>query len=96
MNDFRKSAFPHYRDEITRVRFIGSVSAARLRDARHHLGADVPVASVDTVEDLKVLVAYADKHKCVRVSACRGDARMARQLVAARCASCQHPPPPLT
>jgi hypothetical protein len=64
LNDYRKSAFPHYKDEITRLRFIGVVSANRLKDARAHLGQDVPVMCVDTVQDLKKLVEYAETNRC--------------------------------
>lgn len=63
LNDYRKSAFPHYKDEITRLRFIGVVSANRLKDARAHLGQDVPVECVDTVQDLKKLVEYAETNR---------------------------------
>lgn len=64
LNDYRKSAFPHYKDEITRLRFIGVVSANRLKDARAHLGQDVPVECVDTVQDLKKLLEYAETNRC--------------------------------
>jgi hypothetical protein len=67
LNDYRKSAFPHYKDEISRLRYIGVVSANRLKDARAHLGADVPIGCVDTVEDLKKLLEYADTNRCVCV-----------------------------
>lgn len=63
LNDYRKSAFPHYKDEITRLRYIGVVSANRLKDARAHLGPDVPISCVDTVEDLKKLLEYADTNR---------------------------------
>lgn len=63
LNDYRKSAYPHYKDEITRLRFIGVVSANRLKDARAHLGQDVPVACVETVQDLKKLVEYAEANR---------------------------------
>jgi hypothetical protein len=63
LNDYRKSAFPHYKDEITRLRYIGVVSANRLKDARAHLGQDVPVECVDTVQDLKKLVEYAETNR---------------------------------
>jgi hypothetical protein len=39
------------------------VSANRLKDARAHLGQDVPVECVDTVQDLKKLVEYAETNR---------------------------------
>jgi hypothetical protein len=66
MNDYCKSAFPHYKDEITRLRYVGIVSANRLKDARAHLGNDIPVKRVETVQDLKQLVEYAETNRCAR------------------------------
>lgn len=45
------------------LRHVGTVSQSKLKDARTHLGAEVPLACVDTVEDLKALVAHAEKNR---------------------------------
>ena len=55
LNDYRKSAYPHYRDELTRLRYIGAITATRLKDARAWLGKDVPEACVDSVQSLKTV-----------------------------------------
>jgi len=34
LNDYRKSAYPHYKDELTRLRFIGAITATRLKVPR--------------------------------------------------------------
>jgi hypothetical protein len=48
LNDYRKSEWPHYRDELTKLKFIGSITAQRLRDIQGHLGCDVPFTSIET------------------------------------------------
>ncbi|KAF6262534.1 hypothetical protein COO60DRAFT_1624938 [Scenedesmus sp. NREL 46B-D3] len=65
LNDYRKSAYPHYRDELTRLRYIGAITAARLKDARAWLGRDVPVECVDSVQSLKQLLEYVDTNRQV-------------------------------
>lgn len=63
LNDYRKSAYPHYKDELTRLRYIGAITATRLKDARAWLGKDVPLECVDTVQKLKQLLEYADNNR---------------------------------
>lgn len=63
LNDYRKSAFPHYKDELTRLRYIGAITANRLKDARAWLGKDVPIECVDNVQSLKQLLEYADTNR---------------------------------
>ncbi|WIA29348.1 hypothetical protein OEZ86_011853 [Tetradesmus obliquus] len=65
LNDYRKSAYPHYRDELTRLRYIGAITAARLKDARAWLGRDVPLECVDSVQSLKQLLEYVDTNRQV-------------------------------
>jgi hypothetical protein len=64
LNDYRKSAYPHYKDELTRLRYIGAITAARLKDARAWLGKDVPLECVDSVQSLKQLLEYVDTNRC--------------------------------
>lgn len=47
LNDYRKSEYPHYKDELTKLKFIGSITATRLREIQAHLG-DVPFICVET------------------------------------------------
>lgn len=63
LNDYRKSAYPHYKDELTRLRYIGAITANRLKDARAWLGKDVPIECVDSVQTLKQLLEYADTNR---------------------------------
>jgi hypothetical protein len=44
LNDYRKSAYPHYKDELTRLRFIGAITATRLKVhwPRHSLVSHQP------------------------------------------------------
>eukprot|EP00882_Tetradesmus_deserticola_P013258 GHRQ01014062.1.p1 GENE.GHRQ01014062.1~~GHRQ01014062.1.p1 ORF type:complete len:404 (+),score=192.97 GHRQ01014062.1:311-1522(+) len=65
LNDYRKSAYPHYRDELTRLRYIGAITATRLKDARAWLGRDVPLECVDSVQSLKQLLEYVDTNRQV-------------------------------
>jgi hypothetical protein len=65
LNDYRKSAYPHCKDELTRLRYIGAITAARLKDARAWLGKDVPLECVDSVQSLKQLLEYVDTNRCV-------------------------------
>jgi hypothetical protein len=65
LNDYRKSAYPHYKDELTRLRYIGAITAARLKDVRAWLGKDVPLECVDSVQSLKQLLEYVDTNRCV-------------------------------
>lgn len=48
LNDYRKSEYPHYKDELTKLKFIGSITAQRLRDIQAHIAADVPFTSIET------------------------------------------------
>lgn len=63
LNDYRKADYPHYNDELTKLKHIGSITAQRLRDIQMHL--DCPYASVETVEQLKMLVQFADQNRQV-------------------------------
>ncbi|MEW5306145.1 MAG: hypothetical protein WDW36_008633 [Sanguina aurantia] len=65
LNDYRKSEFPHHLDELTKLKFVGSITAQRLRDIHALLGANVPFGCVETVEQLKQLMQYADKDRHV-------------------------------
>ena len=44
----RPPRYPHYKDELTKLKFIGSITAQRLRDIQAHINADVPFTSIDT------------------------------------------------
>jgi hypothetical protein len=50
-------------DESRYLRYIGAVTAQRLRDARAHLGRGCPLAAVVSVADLKQVVEYADTNR---------------------------------
>ena len=63
LNDYRKSDYPHYRDELTRLRYIGTITATRLKDVKHWVARDVPMHSVETVEELKRLMEVADGNR---------------------------------
>ncbi|GFR43768.1 hypothetical protein Agub_g4882 [Astrephomene gubernaculifera] len=63
LNDYRKSDYPHYKDELTKLKHIGSITAQRLRDISTHL--ESPFTSVETVEQLKQLMQYADQNRQV-------------------------------
>jgi hypothetical protein len=39
-------------DELTKLKFIGSITAQRLRDIQAHLGYDVPFTSIETGNDV--------------------------------------------
>ena len=39
--------YPHYKDELTKLKFIGSITAQRLRDVQAHI-ANVPFTVVET------------------------------------------------
>ena len=47
LNDYRKSEYPHFRDELTKLKFIGSITAQRLRDIQTHM-PESPFASIET------------------------------------------------
>ncbi|KAG1679301.1 hypothetical protein FOA52_009331 [Chlamydomonas sp. UWO 241] len=64
LNDYRKSEYPHYRDELTKLKFIGSITATRLRDIQAHV-SDVPFTAIETVEQMKHLLLYADQNRAV-------------------------------
>ncbi|EFJ45471.1 hypothetical protein VOLCADRAFT_105916 [Volvox carteri f. nagariensis] len=63
LNDYRKSEYPHFKDELTKLKFIGSITAQRLREIHQHL--DCPYSSIETVEQLKQLMLYADQNRQV-------------------------------
>ncbi|GLC37795.1 hypothetical protein PLESTB_001477500 [Pleodorina starrii] len=63
LNDYRKSEYPHFKDELTKLKFIGSITAQRLREIHQHL--DCPYTSIETVEQLKQLMQYADQNRQV-------------------------------
>lgn len=65
LNDYRKSEYPHYKDELTKLKYIGSITSQRLREIQTHLGPDVPFTCVETVEQLKQLMEYADANRQV-------------------------------
>jgi hypothetical protein len=46
LNDYRKSEWPHYKDELTKLKHIGSITAQRLREIQSHL--DCPYTCVET------------------------------------------------
>uniref|UniRef100_A0A7R9V475 Uncharacterized protein n=1 Tax=Chlamydomonas euryale TaxID=1486919 RepID=A0A7R9V475_9CHLO len=62
MNDYNKPEFPHYKDKVTKLKFIGSVTAERLKDIRSHM-PDAPFSTIDTVEQLKHLMLFVDQHR---------------------------------
>mgnify|MGYP001807215921 CR=1 FL=1 len=49
LNDYRKSEYPHYKDELTKLKHIGSITAQRLREIQSHL--DCPYSSIETGKD---------------------------------------------
>ena len=58
--DYRKEEFPHATARITELRYIGAVTAEKLKaGARRHLGAACPVDSVTTVADMRALLQTA-------------------------------------
>ncbi|KXZ52828.1 hypothetical protein GPECTOR_8g211 [Gonium pectorale] len=63
LNDYRKSEYPHFKDELTKLKHIGSITAQRLREIQQHL--DCPYSSIESVEQLKQLMAYADQNRQV-------------------------------
>ncbi|PNW75496.1 hypothetical protein CHLRE_12g529050v5 [Chlamydomonas reinhardtii] len=63
LNDYRKSEYPHYKDELTKLKHIGSITAQRLREIQSHL--DCPYSSIETVEQLKQLMLFADQNRQV-------------------------------
>ncbi|KAG2498858.1 hypothetical protein HYH03_003050 [Edaphochlamys debaryana] len=63
LNDYRKSEYPHYKDELTKLKHIGSITAQRLREIQQHL--DCPYSTIETVEQLKQLMQYADQNRQV-------------------------------
>ncbi len=48
LNDYRKSEYPHFKDELTKLKYIGSITAQRLREIHQHL--DCPYSSIETGE----------------------------------------------
>ncbi len=62
LNDYRKSEYPHYKDELTKLKFIGTITAQRLREIQNHLGYDVPFTSIET---------GAPRRRCLRRPALR-------------------------
>eukprot|EP00798_Chlamydomonas_sp_ICE-L_P031496 gene31496-6684_t len=57
LNDYRKSEWPHYKDELTKLKYIGSITAQRLRDIQTFLG-DVPFHCIETDEaELRHIIA---------------------------------------
>ncbi|KAL6762293.1 hypothetical protein V8C86DRAFT_2519634 [Haematococcus lacustris] len=65
LNDYRKSEYPHYKDELTRLKYIGSITAQRLRDVQAHLDCNVPFTCIETVEQMKHLMMFADTNRLV-------------------------------
>lgn len=63
LNDYRKSEFPHYKDELTRLRYIGAITATRLKDVRATVNPGVPMTSVTNVQELKGLLEYAESDR---------------------------------
>lgn len=47
LNDYRKSDYPHFKDELTKLKHIGSITAQRLREIQSHL-PDCPYSSIET------------------------------------------------
>ena len=64
MNDYSKNEFPNYRDELTKLKFIGTITAQRLKDVQSYV-QDVPFTSIETVEQLKHLMQYSDQNRQV-------------------------------
>ncbi|KAG1679168.1 hypothetical protein FOA52_000524 [Chlamydomonas sp. UWO 241] len=58
LNDYHKPAYLHYKEKVTKLRYIGTTIQGRLHNVQTHLQG-VPFESIDTVEELKHLVAYA-------------------------------------
>ncbi|KAJ9528119.1 hypothetical protein QJQ45_005746 [Haematococcus lacustris] len=57
--------YPHYKDELTRLKYIGSITAQRLRDVQAHLDCNVPFTCIETVEQMKHLMMFADTNRLV-------------------------------
>ena len=64
MNDYSKNEFPNFRDELTKLKFIGTITAQRLKDIQSYV-QDVPFTSIETVEQLKHLMQYSDQNRQV-------------------------------
>ncbi len=47
LNDYSKPLYPLYKDKLTRLKYIGGVTADRLRDVQVHIPG-VPFTSVET------------------------------------------------
>jgi hypothetical protein len=47
MNDYRKSEYPHYRDELTKLKHLGTITAQRLKDLKAHV-PEAPFSCVET------------------------------------------------
>jgi len=65
ISDYRKCEYPHYKDELTKLKFVGNITAQRLRDIQAHLGPDAPFSSITTVEQMKHLILYADQNRAI-------------------------------
>jgi len=50
ISDYRKCEYPHYKDELTKLKFVGNITALRLRDIQMHLGQNAPFSSITTGE----------------------------------------------
>jgi hypothetical protein len=48
ISDYRKCDYPHYKDELTKLKYVGNITSQRLRDIQAHLGPDVPFNSITT------------------------------------------------
>lgn len=62
LNDFSKPSYPHHKDRLTRLKYIGGVTADRLRDIQTHMPG-VPFSSIETVEQLRQLMLYTDQNR---------------------------------
>ncbi|GAX76070.1 hypothetical protein CEUSTIGMA_g3513.t1 [Chlamydomonas eustigma] len=62
LNDYRKSEYPHYKDELTKLKFIGQITAQRLKDIQAHV-PDAPFMTIETVHQLKDLMLCADQSR---------------------------------
>lgn len=62
LNDFSKPQYPHFKDRLTRLKFIGGVTADRLRDIQTHMPG-IPFTAIETVDQLRQLMVYTDQNR---------------------------------
>lgn len=66
LNDYRKSEYPHFRDKLTKLKFIGNVTAQRLHSFQAHVQVG-RTGEVWTVANVMLgIIASCIRHACRR------------------------------